>query len=225
MVPPDIDNNKSSDDIILKTGETANLECRANGYPAPTISWIRDKKFPAQNAKTRDTIKTKDPETGVIRYCMYRSIISFNVNLIETSHRISKLLYYLLFIFYVVESYNGPILSIPRVTPDDLGAYLCIAKNGVQPSMSKRVVVYVQCNSFSYILKRIIIHCEVDFILFLLIMKSILLHNHKRLLTLSERLTSNSSYRFRVLHKYLFDEYLYHLFLFQLLLWFLYQKR
>ena len=80
MVPPDIDNNKSSDDIILKTGETANLECRANGYPAPTISWIRDKTFPAQNAKTRDTIKTKDPETGVIRYCMYRSIISFYVN-------------------------------------------------------------------------------------------------------------------------------------------------
>ena len=80
MVPPDIDNNKSSDDIILKTGETANLECRANGYPAPTISWIRDKKFPAQNEKTRDTIKTKDPETGVIRYCMYSSIISLNVN-------------------------------------------------------------------------------------------------------------------------------------------------
>ena len=150
MVPPDIDNNKSSDDIILKTGETANLECRANGYPAPTISWIRDKKFQAQNAKTRDTIKTKDPETGVIRYCMYRSIISFYVNFL---HRISKLLYYLLSSFYLVESYNGPILSIPRVTPDDLGAYLCIAKNGVQPSMSKRVVVYVQCNSFSYILK------------------------------------------------------------------------
>ena len=84
MVPPDIDNNKSSDDIILKTGETANLECRANGYPAPTISWIRDKKFPAQNAKTRDTIKTKDPETGVIRYCMYRFITRLYVNLQKT---------------------------------------------------------------------------------------------------------------------------------------------
>ena len=112
---------------------------------------------------------------------------------------------------YLVESYNGPILSIPRVTPDDLGAYLCIAKNGVQPSMSKRVVVYVQCNYFSYILKRIIIHFEVKLIIFLLLItKSILQHNHKRILTLSERLTSNSSYRFRVLPKYLFDEYLYH---------------
>lgn len=86
MVPPDIDNNKSSDDIILKTGETANLECRANGYPAPTISWIRDKKFPAQNAKTRDTIKTKDPETGVIRYCMYRFITRLYVNLQNTTY-------------------------------------------------------------------------------------------------------------------------------------------
>ena len=71
------------------------------------------------------------------------------------------LTYHKLHFFHLVESYNGPILSIPRVTPDDLGAYLCIAKNGVQPSMSKRVVVYVQCNSFSYILIRIIIHFEV----------------------------------------------------------------
>ena len=154
MVPPDIDNNKSSDDIILKTGETANLECRANGYPAPTISWIRDKKFPAQNAKTRDTIKTKDPETGVIRYCMYRSIISFYVNFYTSYIQTTILLIINCIFFHLVESYNGPILSIPRVTPDDLGAYLCIAKNGVQPSMSKRVVVYVQCNSFSYILKK-----------------------------------------------------------------------
>lgn len=114
--------------------------------------------------------------------------------------------YQLHFFLHLVESYNGPILSIPRVTPDDLGAYLCIAKNGVQPSMSKRVVVYVQCNSFSYILKRIIIHFEV----LLLITKSFLLHNHKRLLTLSERLTSYSNYRFRVLQKCLFDEYLHH---------------
>ena len=99
MVPPDIDNNKSSDDIILKTGETANLECRANGYPAPTISWIRDKKFPAQNAKTRDTIKTKDPETGVIRYCMYSSFISLNVNFVKIT---LKLLSYLLLIVFFI---------------------------------------------------------------------------------------------------------------------------
>ena len=47
--------------------------------------------------------------------------------------------------FYLVESYDGPILTIPRVTPDDFGAYLCIAKNGVHPASSKRVVLNVQC--------------------------------------------------------------------------------
>lgn len=46
---------------------------------------------------------------------------------------------------YLVETYDGPILTIPRVTPDDFGAYLCIAKNGVHPASSKRVVLNVQC--------------------------------------------------------------------------------
>ena len=41
--------------------------------------------------------------------------------------------------------FHGSPLIIPSVQPDDLGAYLCIAKNGVPPSMSKRVFLYVQC--------------------------------------------------------------------------------
>ena len=48
---------------------------------------------------------------------------------------------------YIVETYDGPILTIPRVTPDDFGAYLCIAKNGVHPASSKRVVLNVQCKN------------------------------------------------------------------------------
>ena len=50
--------------------------------------------------------------------------------------------------FYPVERYEGPVLTIPRVTPDDFGAYLCIAKNGVHPASSKRVVLNVQCKKF-----------------------------------------------------------------------------
>ena len=41
--------------------------------------------------------------------------------------------------------YSQPVLSIPRVTPADMGAYMCIAKNTVPPAQSKRVFVYVQC--------------------------------------------------------------------------------
>ena len=69
MVPPDIDNEKSSADIILKTGATAKLECQANGYPTPTISWIRDKQFYTPEGQDGNKIKAKDPETGLIRLC------------------------------------------------------------------------------------------------------------------------------------------------------------
>ena len=31
------------------------------------------------------------------------------------------------------------------MTPADMGAYMCIAKNTVPPAQSKRVFVYVQC--------------------------------------------------------------------------------
>ena len=69
MVPPDIDNEKSSEDIILKTGSNAKLECQANGYPKPTISWIRDKTFYTPKGKDGNMIKAKDPATGLIRLC------------------------------------------------------------------------------------------------------------------------------------------------------------
>ena len=36
-------------------------------------------------------------------------------------------------------------MIVPRLTPDDMGAYLCIAKNEVPPAISKRVFIYVQC--------------------------------------------------------------------------------
>ena len=75
MVPPDIDNEKSSEDIILKTGSNAKLECQANGYPKPTISWIRDKTFYTPKGKDGNMIKAKDPATGLIRLCAYNYLV------------------------------------------------------------------------------------------------------------------------------------------------------
>ncbi len=46
---------------------------------------------------------------------------------------------------YLDRRYSGPSLTIPKVSPDDMGAYLCIAENMVPPAQSKRVFVYVQC--------------------------------------------------------------------------------
>jgi len=40
---------------------------------------------------------------------------------------------------------DGEVLHITKVSRLHLGAYLCIASNSVPPSMSKRVLLRVQC--------------------------------------------------------------------------------
>ncbi|KAF2881108.1 hypothetical protein ILUMI_25056, partial [Ignelater luminosus] len=42
-----------------------------------------------------------------------------------------------------VSSTDGPILIIDRVNRKDMGPYLCIASNGVPPSVSKRIMLIV----------------------------------------------------------------------------------
>ncbi len=45
----------------------------------------------------------------------------------------------------VSNAYDGEVLNIPRVSRLHIGAYLCIASNGVPPSVSKRIMLNVQC--------------------------------------------------------------------------------
>uniref|UniRef100_A0A1B0DRB0 Ig-like domain-containing protein n=1 Tax=Phlebotomus papatasi TaxID=29031 RepID=A0A1B0DRB0_PHLPP len=42
-----------------------------------------------------------------------------------------------------VTSFNGSVLTIPRVNRLNMGAYLCIASNGIPPTISKRVMLIV----------------------------------------------------------------------------------
>lgn len=50
---------------------------------------------------------------------------------------------------------DGENLTISKVSRLHMGAYLCIASNGVPPSISKRVVLMVQCEfPFIFHLKR-----------------------------------------------------------------------
>uniref|UniRef100_A0A1B0EWS2 Uncharacterized protein n=1 Tax=Phlebotomus papatasi TaxID=29031 RepID=A0A1B0EWS2_PHLPP len=44
-----------------------------------------------------------------------------------------------------VFSAEGPSLMIPRVNRHHMGAYLCIASNGIPPTVSKRIMVIVNC--------------------------------------------------------------------------------
>ncbi|KAJ8914083.1 hypothetical protein NQ315_014278 [Exocentrus adspersus] len=49
----------------------------------------------------------------------------------------------------VLRSYDGDVLTLMSVQRTDMGAYLCIASNGVPPSVSKRFNVIVHlCPKF-----------------------------------------------------------------------------
>lgn len=52
------------------------------------------------------------------------------------------------FILYTVNVVDGENLTISKVSRLHMGAYLCIASNGVPPSISKRVMLMVQCKYF-----------------------------------------------------------------------------
>lgn len=44
-----------------------------------------------------------------------------------------------------VTSVEGETLTLTKVTRSEMGAYLCIAANGVPPSVSKRMMLHVHC--------------------------------------------------------------------------------
>lgn len=41
--------------------------------------------------------------------------------------------------------YDGEVLHLTKVSRNEMGAYLCIATNGVPPSVSKRIILDVEC--------------------------------------------------------------------------------
>lgn len=48
-----------------------------------------------------------------------------------------------------VDNVNGSSLKLTSVRRDQMSAYLCIAVNGVEPAISKRIFLHVQCEILS----------------------------------------------------------------------------
>jgi len=115
-VPPDIIDEVSSSDTLVQEGMRVTLSCESTGVPKPTITWRRESKH------------DDDREGEQIRLCNK----TFNNRLErweETCHS--------------VDHYVGDVLQLHNVNRFDSGVYLCIAKNNVPPSVSKRVQLYV----------------------------------------------------------------------------------
>ena len=47
--------------------------------------------------------------------------------------------------FFVVMEVSGSELRLWKVSRMDMGAYMCIAKNGVPPAVSKRIQLGIDC--------------------------------------------------------------------------------
>ncbi|XP_060524472.1 neurotrimin-like isoform X2 [Cylas formicarius] len=96
VVPPDILDYATSNDVIVHEGSNVNLRCIAKGSPEPSIAWKRE---------TGELIKLSSGEE--------------------------------------VASAEGTMLNLTRVSRQQMGPYLCIASNGVPPSVSKRIMLIV----------------------------------------------------------------------------------
>jgi len=59
---------------------------------------------------------------------------------------VHELLFKVCFVFYfAVKEFQGNTLELARISRVDMGAYLCIAQNGVPPAVSKMIKVAVDC--------------------------------------------------------------------------------
>ena len=50
---------------------------------------------------------------------------------------------------FLEQMVQGEVLSLPPVTREDMGTYICIAQNGVPPAISKSFKLIVNCK-FSF---------------------------------------------------------------------------
>lgn len=107
VIPPEISDKHSTEDMSVAEGGSAKFICSATGHPAPTITWQKIPKTFEEKAKIR-----------------------------QIDHDGKDLLR---------RTVQGEVLELERVVRQDMGIYLCIAKNNVPPAVSKNFKLTVNC--------------------------------------------------------------------------------
>lgn len=57
------------------------------------------------------------------------------------------------FVSVSVPVYQGEVLKLVKVSRSEMGTYLCIASNGVPPTISKRITLNVHCKFLPNIIR------------------------------------------------------------------------
>lgn len=112
----------TSNDLVVREGTNVTLTCKAKGFPEPYVMWRRED----------GNEMSIGGENGKMS--------------LKKSHDKQN------FYIFVVNVVDGEILSITKVSRLHMAAYLCVASNGVPPSISKRVQVKVQCKPLFFFL-------------------------------------------------------------------------
>ncbi|XP_043261344.1 opioid-binding protein/cell adhesion molecule homolog [Colletes gigas] len=109
VVPPDILDNSTSTDMVIREGTNVTLRCAAAGLPTPNITWRRE---------DGETIRLSNGEE--------------------------------------VRNVNGSVFNITKINRMQMGGYLCIASNGVPPTVSKRIMLTVHFPPTIYIQNQLV---------------------------------------------------------------------
>uniref|UniRef100_A0A0A9X7J6 Lachesin n=3 Tax=Lygus hesperus TaxID=30085 RepID=A0A0A9X7J6_LYGHE len=115
VIPPDIIYEETSGDMMTMEGGSVKLVCKARGYPEPKITWRRE---------DGGDIILRNPVTGKTK--------DGKISQQQTNTNRRRM-----------SSIEGSVLLLTKITRSEMGVYMCIASNGVPPTVSKRLMLHV----------------------------------------------------------------------------------
>ncbi|KYM77391.1 Lachesin [Atta colombica] len=125
VVPPNIlDSLSTESTVAVREHQNITLTCKADGYPPPKLMWKRE-------------------DGQVISLNKHHKAMQLSPALWQPVGAIRRR--------PLVNLYDGEQLNLTRITRSEMGAYLCIATNGVPPTVSKRITVDVEFSPMIFV--------------------------------------------------------------------------
>nr|XP_045595287.1 lachesin-like [Procambarus clarkii] len=141
VVPPDIIDRESSGDLTIREGQDVTLTCRARGHPPPTIIWRREDNQdilpdPGQPGRDVSESGSSGPDASASGPAGHDVVGIGRAHSRDVSGHPRR--------GGTTRVVEGETLVLKKVSRLQMGSYLCIASNGIPPSISKRAHLRVQ---------------------------------------------------------------------------------